>query len=520
MSAKKEEMRTERKTNIQNSVGRFALAAFSFLLQLAWLIGIGIALQNYLIPMNAVLEAIAVILSLWIFNRRDTNASFKLLWIILLLTVPIFGMSLFVLFGHKYSRKVRKKMKEIHEKCLASVCCEGVGDEELSKIDKGISNQFRYLRKVESFPAYNCCEVMYFEDAAEGYEQIILEASKAESFIYLEYHAIQDAIAFERLHKILVEKASTGLDVRIMYDDVGSVGFLNNSFAKKLNAEGIKCKAFNKITPAFRLYMNNRDHRKISVIDGKVAFTGGFNLADEYFNITHPYGTWKDTGVRIRGKAVSSFLCMFLEMWNSSENELEDFSSFGKITYEDYAEEGIVLPYADSPLDTSRVGENVYLNLISHAKDKVYITTPYLVISDEMKRALEMAANRGVDIRIVTPGIPDKKIVYMLTRSYYQTLIKEGVKIYEYTPGFIHCKQYLVDDEIAAVGTINMDYRSLYHHFENGVLIYQNSSLKDIAADFEKMFVESRQIGEEFLKKQSWWTRFVGAMLRVLAPIM
>jgi len=266
--------------------------------------------------------------------------------------------------------------------------------------------------------------------------------------------------------------------------------------------------------------MNNRDHRKIAVIDGKVAFTGGYNIADEYFNITHPYGYWKDTGVKITGKAVSSFLCMFLEMWNSMEKKTENLSLFAELEYPDADGNGFVLPYADSPLDNARVGENVYLNLINYAKYSVYITTPYLVISDEMKRALQMAANRGVDVRIVTPGIPDKKIVYKLTRSYYGELIRNGITIFEYTPGFIHGKQIVVDEELAAVGTINMDYRSLFHHFEDAVLLYKVEAIRDIVNDFTELFAVSRMAEDEYKKNPAIGERMVGAFLRLIAPLM
>jgi len=513
-------MRIEQKTSIQNSIGRLVISALSFVIQLLWLSFIGIALNKYSVQISIFTSFIALILALWVFNRRDTNSNFKMPWIVLILAFPILGICLFVVFGHKYSKRARNKMDMIHTECFDKMKLNGLDEDAISSVDKGIANQFRYLMNVEGFPVFQDTDVTFYKDASDAYEEIIKSVSSAEKFIFMEYFAIQDKVAFAKIHDILLEKVKAGVDVRILYDDIGSVGFVNSKFAKKLEQEGIRCKSFNKVSPAFRLYMNNRDHRKIAVVDGEVAFTGGFNIADEYFNIIHPYGIWKDTGVKITGKAVSSFLCMFLEMWNSMEKTIEDLSAYEKIEYACTGNKGYVLPYADSPLDNSRVGENVYLNMINNAKDSVYITTPYLVISDEMLRALQMASNRGVDVRIVTPGIPDKKVVYKLTRSYYRELIRSGVRIYEYTPGFIHGKQVVVDKELATVGTINMDYRSLFHHFEDAVLLYRVDAVNDILKDFDELFDVSRMVGDEYKKEPTLGNRISGAFLRLIAPLM
>jgi len=513
-------MRIEQKTSIQNSIGRLIISALSLLVQLLWLAYIGVALKQYSVAINIATSFIALILALWVFNRKDTNSNFKLPWIMLILAFPILGICLFVVFGHKYSRKARSKMDELHAECFEKLKLKGINEEELTTIDIGVANQFRYLMNVEGFPLFRNSHVEFYANASDAYDEMIKIISVAEKFVFLEYFAVQDKVAFARMHSILLDKVKEGVEVRILYDDIGSVGFLNSKFAKTLEEEGIRCKSFNKVSPAFRLYMNNRDHRKIAVIDGKVAFTGGYNIADEYFNITHPYGYWKDTGVKITGKAVSSFLCMFLEMWNSMEKKTENLSLFAELEYPDADGNGFVLPYADSPLDNARVGENVYLNLINYAKYSVYITTPYLVISDEMKRALQMAANRGVDVRIVTPGIPDKKIVYKLTRSYYGELIRNGITIFEYTPGFIHGKQIVVDEELAAVGTINMDYRSLFHHFEDAVLLYKVEAIRDIVNDFTELFAVSRMAEDEYKKNPAIGERMVGAFLRLIAPLM
>lgn len=513
-------MRAEERTNIQNSIGRLVISALSFLIQISWLCFIGIKLKNYSLAINLCISLIALILAIWVFNRRDTNSNFKMPWILLILAFPILGICLFVVFGHKYSMKVRMKMEQLHKDCAEVISEDKKTFDTFEIADMGVLNQFRYLMDVEGFPVYQETDIEFYGEASEAYSKLIEDVEGAHSFIYLEYFAVQCSTAFMKLYKVLLKKISEGVEVRLLYDDVGSIGFVNDNFAKRLEEKGIRCRSFNKVSPAFRLYMNNRDHRKIAVIDGKVAYTGGFNIADEYFNITHPYGHWKDTGVRLEGKAVNSLLCMFLEMWNSTEKEIEDIGRYKNIDHCHMKADGFVLPYADSPLDDSRIGENVYMNLITNAKESVFITTPYLVISDEMLRTLQMAAQRGVDVRIVTPGIPDKKVTYKLTRSYYYALMSHGVKIYEYTPGFIHCKQVVADGELAIVGTINLDYRSLFLHFENAVLMYRTKAVEQIKEDFINLFEISKQVNPKDYSKNTWGKRITGAVLRLIAPLI
>ena len=277
---------------------------------------------------------------------------------------------------------------------------------------------------------------------------------------------------------------------------------------------------FNPVTPFFNIFMNNRDHRKITVVDNRVGFTGGYNLADEYFNLVQPYGYWKDTGVKMTGDAVKNLTAMFLEMWNAMKHTDMDYSSFFRANEYVAAGKGFVQPYADTPLDSEYVGENVYLNMIKYAKRYVYIATPYLIISDEMRRELGLAAKRGVDVRIITPGIPDKKMIYQMTRSYYSGLTGEGVRIYEYTPGFLHAKQVICDGELATVGTINFDFRSLYHHFENGVLFYACDCLRDIHEDFIEIMKVSREVTEEYRSGMKKHLLLGQAILRLFAPLL
>lgn len=334
----------------------------------------------------------------------------------------------------------------------------------------------------------------------------------------MEYHAIEDSKAWRQIEDILVEKVKQGVDVRVFYDDMGSVGFINNKFRARLHDEGIQCRVFNPIFPVLNPFMNNRDHRKITVIDGLIGYTGGYNLADEYFNYTHPYGLWKDSGVRLEGDAVDSLTKIFFEMWQtSSKEDYEDFTLYLK--GHKVSGEGYIIPYSDTPLDDEETGENVYLNMIKHAVDHIYITTPYLILSDEMQRELILASKRGVDVRIITPGIPDKAVVFALTRSYYSHLVQAGIHIYEYTPGFIHSKQCLVDDQVGVVGTINFDFRSLYLHFENGCWFTHNHAVKELREDFDELFEISQDVSEKYINT-SVVLRGWRCILRFFSPLM
>lgn len=304
-----------------------------------------------------------------------------------------------------------------------------------------------------------------------------------------------------------------------MYDDVGCINKIPSKYYEELNEAGIQTVVFNRVFPVLITFFNYRDHRKITVIDGKVGFTGGVNLADEYINKVVRFGKWKDAAVKIEGDAVWSLAAMFLQMWNSTKMTEEDYSQYKYEFPENTYSDGYVQPYKDEPLDKELVGEFVYMNIINNAKDYVYIYTPYLIIDNELKTSLMMASKRGVDVRIVTPGIPDKKTVYYLTQSYYEDLINAGVKIYQYAPGFIHSKCFLCDDDIAVVGTINMDYRSLYHHFECGIYFYKASVCKTLKEDMINTFEESCLISKEWCRKNIR-SGILGPVLKLLAPMM
>ena len=513
-------MRTEAKAAVKNSIGRLMFAALGFVIQVVWIIMLCLKLNDYSAAISLGSSVLALCVAFYIYGK-DMNAGFKLPWIIAILAFPVLGLCLYFLFGRPGATK---HMRQHFEKINADLEGTLVQDENVLKnleaTDFAVANQARYLWKCAGYPAWQNTDVEFHKTAEEGLEAQKRELRKAKKFIFMEYHAIEESSAFLELKEILVQKAKEGVEVRVFYDDVGSFVFINKDFIKRMEAVGIQCRVFNPMHPFLNIFMNNRDHRKITVIDGKVGFTGGYNLAEEYFNRTHPYGYWKDTGIMLTGDAVRNLTVMFLEMWNAVRKTDMDYDKYlPKVEYT-AKEQGFVQPYADSPLDHETTGENVYMNLIKNAKHEIFFTTPYLIITDEMSRELRMAARRGVDVRIVTPGIPDKKMVYQMTRSYYSELARNGVRIYEYTPGFIHAKQCVCDGESATVGTINMDYRSLYLHFENGVLMYHYDAVAEIRKDFEDIFAASTEVTEKYNGRKSVPARMGRGVLRLFSPLV
>ena len=525
--SEKEPMRAEQKSNVKNSIGRLGVTGISIIIQVLWIIFLFIRLNRYSTVISLFSSILALIVVLHIYGKRS-NAAFKMPWIILILAFPVAGLCIYGIFGNANStRKMRDKFAELDRE-LEPLNPQDPGVMmSLEKENYAIANEFRYVRDYGKYPVYRNTDIQFYDDAAKGLEAQLAELKKAEKFIFMEYHAIEEAEAFERIKTVLAERAAAGVDVRLFYDDVGSIGFINTDFIRRMEAVGVKCRVFNPVIPILNVFMNNRDHRKITVIDGKVGFTGGYNLANEYFNLTHPYGHWKDTGIRLEGDAVRSLTVMFLEMWKAMERRgkqvqliPDDYRQFLEIPEYHSKENGYVQPYADSPLDDEYLGESVYLNLIKGAAHSFYAATPYLIISDEMTRELGLAAKRGVDVRIITPGIPDKKIIYKVTRSYYAGLVRQGVRIYEYTPGFIHAKQTVADDRIATIGTINFDYRSLYHHFENGVLMYDVEAVHGIHKDFEALFDVCEEVTEKYRTGRSVALRIGQCILRLFAPLL
>lgn len=512
--------RHDRNKSIGNSVGRALFAAVALFLQIYWFVALANHAYAYSRYISIAMEALVLVLVVMIHGQKHSSAS-KYLWIVLIMLFPLLGICLYLLAGQPWATYSIKRRFENVSRDLSSRLPQD--DALLSRIeseDIAIHRQMRYIQNWGKYPVYENTQVEFYPETDKAFKRLKAELKKARKFIFMEYHAIELSTCFLEIEKILTERAQAGVEVRIFYDDVGSATFLEPRFVKRMEAKGIQCQVFNPIMPFVNVFMNNRDHRKITVIDGLVGFTGGYNLADEYFNVKSPYGHWKDTGVMLSGDAVTSLTVMFLEMWNATKRRDRDYSRYIARPRKMFLSDGYVQPYADSPLDDERVGETVYMNILKNAKHYCYITTPYLILDEEMSSELICAAKRGVDVRIFTPGIPDKKIVYQLTRSYYAPLLKAGVRIFEYSPGFLHAKQMVSDDTTAVVGTINLDYRSLYLHFENAVLLYKCQAVHAVYRDFETMQPKCREVSQDFARKMPLRTRIFQNVLRLFSPLL
>lgn len=447
---------------------------------------------------------------------KEEASSYKIIWIVLIFFFPFVGGILYIFLGNK---KPAKKLRQAFDRQMQQIRNNRIENDLIGRIDdENIQGQLTYLKNQGFSPFYGQ-NVTYFSSGEEAFAPLLKVLKNARKYIFMEFFIVEEGYMFHMILDILKQKASEGVEVRFMYDDVGSLTKLPRKYYLELEKYGIKSIAFNPFVPVISLAMNNRDHKKIVVIDGVVGFSGGFNLADEYINKVERFGYWKDSGIMLEGQAVWSLTMMFLSSWNATRNTQEDYSQYLPQYHGLDQRDGYVVAYTDSPLDSEQVGEIVYLNMINQAHHYVYITTPYLILDDLLQNALINAATRGVDVRIVTPAIPDKKIVFKVTRSYYRELIEHGIHIYEYTPGFVHAKNFLVDDCCATVGTINLDYRSLYLHFENGVYLYNCSCLKDMKKDFMDVFQKSHEMTEEEVVSKKF-KGFFEVLLRVIAPLL
>lgn len=496
---------------------RLFLVALFLIIQILVLVILTLSFESYGIYFYLFFEFVGLLFLIQIINS-SINPSYKLAWIIPILTIPIFGSLFYLLFGRKSSKCTDKRTIEINNKTKKYLIQNEEILEEVKNENLDAYNQINYLSSYVGFPVYKNTTVKYLKSGEEYYKFLIQELKKAKKYIFLEYFIIQEGKMWNGILEILKEKVSEGVDVRLIYDDIGCIVTLPSGYYKYLNSIGIKTHSFNKFIPVLNGKLNNRDHRKIAVIDGIVGFTGGINLADEYINEKERFGYWKDNGVMLKGEAVWSLTTMFLSIWDYIYDKKEDYNNY-KPSIKNYKTDGFITPYSDSPLDSENTGENVYLNLINKAKKYIYITTPYLIIDSELEQSLKQASKNGVDVRIVLPYIADKKTVNELTKAYYQNLLEAGIKIYEYLPGFVHAKTIIVDDIYASIGTINFDYRSLFLHFECSVLMYNNSSIEEIKKDFNELFKDSKRI---FLKdtKISVFKSLKRAILRLFAPLM
>ncbi len=482
--------------------GRTAFVVMSLLLQISILLAGFRFLSHYMVYIYGGFTLLSAFVILYVVNK-DENPSFKLAWIIPITVIPVFGTLLYLFLELQWEGKIiNRKLRENISDTQPYLKQNPRYMEQLARTSRSNANLAAYIENSGSYPVYGNTNVKYYPVGEEMFEDMKKELEKAKRFIFMEYFIVERGEMWDSLLEILERKVQEGVEVRFMYDGMCCLVLLPYSYPRELRAKGLKAKMFAPIRPALSTYQNNRDHRKILVIDGHTAFTGGINLADEYINRKVRFGHWKDTGIMVKGDAVTSFTMMFLQMWNITEKEPEDYGRYLRDPEFFYppelSMEGFVIPYGDSPLDQETVGELVYLDIINTARNYVHIMTPYLILNYELVQALQFAAKRGVETIIIMPHIPDKEYAFLLAKAHYEELIRAGVQIYEYTPGFVHAKVFTSDDEKAVVGTINMDYRSLYLHFECAAYIYRNEVIKDVERD----------------------KKFAGRVLRLFAPLM
>jgi cardiolipin synthase len=498
---------------------RFILSIFLIILETVSVIVVTALCNKYIPYFYLAVFATEVVCVLTIINSNE-NPDYKIPWLLLVLLVPIAGfMIYFMFYDRRLSRKYIKRLTQIRSRQIQTEDAEVI--EKLEAEDRQAGLNARLLCKMADTHIYQNTEAEYFEMGEKLFAAMIEDLKKAEKFIFMEYFIIEEGIFWNSILEILKEKAAQGVEVRVLYDDIGCMCTLPGDYYKTLRSYGIQAVCFGRLKGEATNEFNNRSHRKITVIDGKVAFTGGVNIADEYINEKSLYGVWKDVGIRLCGEAAAQFVSIFLADYEM--NRKAPVEEFDRYFHQGISmkNDGYVIPFGDGPgpMYQYRVAKTMILSMLNQSQNYVYIMTPYLIIDSELCRAIENAAMRGIDVRIVTPHIPDKKIVFMMTRSYYKRLMDAGVKIYEFESGFVHAKVYLSDDHVGIVGTINMDYRSLVHHFENGVWIYRHDVLRAVKSDMEHTMGKSIKMRQELIKN-TLLKRFIRAVVYVISPLL
>lgn len=500
---------------------KFFVVALLIFLQVAVIISLFYLLNKFFAPFIVIEYAMAIILMLYVINKDDVP-EFKVPWLILILGVPMVGIVCYVLFANpRLTKRQNKQLQIIYEHAKKFVTKDEAHNRRLKDEYPDFVGMDEYLTKTSFLSGSFNNRLTYFKCGEEFFPDLLAELEKAEKFIFMEYFILAEGKIWDRIHDVLKRKAAQGVEVKILYDDIGTSGLQKTEYYRTLRKEGIDCYKFHSFHPVASGVYNYRDHRKITIIDGKIGYTGGINIGDEYANEKKKYGYWKDNAVKLCGSAVNNLTAMFLQLFDLTTKKISDYDKYLNVEHETFDDGGYVFPFGDGPKPYYKelVGENNFINMINAAKKYVYVTTPYLITDNNLTSAIKNAAYRGVDVRIIVPHVPDKKIIFNITRSKFPALLKAGVKIYEYTPGFIHAKTVLIDDECAFVGTINFDYRSLVHHFECGVMAYKTPCVEDIKDDLLKTIAASESVTEES-SKQRFFVRTINSILAVFTPLL
>lgn len=500
---------------------RITILAFLLLIQLMIFVATVTYLSDYATYIYTVLALLEVVSVIYIINSRG-NPAFKITWILLIFVLPILGTAFYLFMKiMPGTGLIERRLNTLTGLTAPFMKQDQETLEELRKSKPANANLAHYMSQQVFYPVHRNTAVKYFSTGEDKFEEMKIQLRKAEKYIFLEYFIVEEGEMWNTILDILIEKVKQGVEVRFMYDGMCSMFQLPYHYDREIRRYGIECKMFSPIRPILSSYQNNRDHRKICVIDGKVGFTGGINLADEYINVKERFGHWKDTAVMLEGEAVQNLTMLFLQMWDVTKRKPENYTKYLTPKSLEFKRElGYVLPYGDSPFDHENIGEQVYFHILNHAKKYVHIMTPYLILDNEMITTLTYAAKCGIEVIIIMPHIPDKWYAFLLAKTYYEELITAGVQIYEYTPGFVHAKVFVSDNDTATVGTINLDYRSLYHHFECGAFIYNNPVVWEIEKDFQNTLSKCQKVSLTELKTGKLAERILGKILRLVAPLM
>lgn len=497
---------------------RLLLIAFFVLLQILVFMTVAQTIATSRGWIGFVLEAISIIMVISIVSKKG-NPSYKIMWIAYILIFPAIGGIVYLIWGGgRVFPHVKRQMIKFARGCERYIKQDEEVKNRLFYEDTLHARQANFLTNACSLPVYDGTKTEYLSPGEKAFPVILRELEKAEKYIFIEFFILSEESMWEEIFDVLKRKIANGVEVRLIFDDFGSITRQYRHFVKRLEAAGVSVKVFNKIKPSVNIFMNNRNHRKIIVIDGKVAFTGGMNIADEYLNRTTLHGYWMDCAIMLKGKAVTSFVVMFLSMWGYCTKKYQYFNRY--IVNEYVEAKGFVQPYNDGPINDKNPAEGIYMQLLNTAQKYVYIITPYLIVDHTMIKELVLASNSGIDVRIITPKIPDKGYVHPVTQHSYEELLENGIRIFEYTPGFIHSKIFVSDDSVATVGTVNMDYRSFYFHFECGVWLCRTDSVTDIKEHFLEIQNKSEEINLEVWKKRPLRQKLKQTMLYLFAPFM
>ncbi len=499
---------------------RFGLILLLLIVQVLILFGIFQWFEEFLPHILGGTMLFTFVMVIYLLNSR-MNPTAKITWLIVIMLLPVFGVLLYLYtqteIGH---RVLKKRINQIITDTKESIPQADEVMERLAGENPGVAALAHYMHRSGCHPVYENTSVVYFPLGEDKFDEMLKQLEEAKHFIFMEYFIVDEGLMWGRVLEILARKAAEGVDVRIMYDGTCEFALLPHDYPKRLRALGMKCKVFAPVSPFVSTCYNYRDHRKIMVIDGHTAFNGGVNLADEYINRRVKFGHWKDTAVMLKGEAVKSFTLMFLQMWGINEREDESARFLSFQTAPAQEARGYVIPYGDCPLDDDKLGERVYMDILNRSLSYVHIMTPYLILDGEMEAALRFAAERGVEVILLLPGIPDKAVPYALAKTHYASLLESGVKIYEYTPGFVHAKVFVSDSAEAVVGTINLDYRSLYHHFECATYLYKTDCIQEIEKDFKDTLAKCRQVTPETIRREKWTVKLTGRLMKAVAPLM